>query len=100
MVVSVIFRVMMISSRSQSWFGFQVGLGVAAAVLADLEGIPEVCPGARGPVLDPVAGGDDDHVVGGPAAGCAAGFAVLLLVHAVACCGQMVVRVDGTDVVR
>src|SRR6266478_504313 len=43
-----------------SWFGLQVGLGVAVAVLAGLQGIPEAGSGGRKVLLVPVAGGQDD----------------------------------------
>ena len=54
-----------LNSGSGSWFGFQVGFGVAVAVFAGVQGVPEVGSGGREVVLDPVAGGHDDHVIGG-----------------------------------
>src|SRR5260370_10115827 len=68
MVTSLMVRVMAVASGSGSRFGFQVGLGVAAAVFAGVQGVPEVGSGGREAVLDPVAGIDDDHVLGGPPA--------------------------------
>jgi hypothetical protein len=52
--------------RVGSWFGFQVGFGVA--VLVGVQGVPEAGSGGWEVLLDPVAGVDDDHVFGGPAA--------------------------------
>src|SRR6266851_1097322 len=69
MAVSLIRRFMAVASGSGSWFGFEVGFRVVAAALAGLQGAGQGGRGGRVPVLDPVAGGDDDHVVGGPAAG-------------------------------
>ena len=70
--------------RVGSWFGFQVGFGAAVAVLAGVQGVPEVGAGGREVLLDSVAGADDDHVFGRSAAvGCAAGFAFFGLLHAV-----------------
>ena len=84
MVVSLMVKAMAVTSGSGSWFGFQVGLGVAVAVLAGVQGVPEVGSGGREVLLDPVAGGDDDHVLGRPAAARrAAGVAVFGLLHAV-----------------
>jgi hypothetical protein len=68
MAVSVILRVMAVTSGRGSWFGFAVGFGVAIGVLAGLQGVPEVGPGGWVPVLDPGTGGDDDYVVRRPAA--------------------------------
>src|SRR5580700_5749663 len=64
MAVSLMVKVMAVTSGSGSWFGFQVGLGVAVAVLAGVQGVPQVGSGGREVVLDPVAGADDDYVVG------------------------------------
>ena len=88
----------MLTSGSGLGFGFQVGLGVAVAVPAGVQGVPEVRPGGREVLLDPVAGGEDDHVLwGSPAAGRAAGVAVFGLLHAVtrgACLPVREVRAD------
>src|SRR6266851_9548980 len=76
----------LLTSGSGSWFGFQVGLGIAAAVVAGVQGVPEVGSGGREVVLDPVAGVDDDHVLGGPAAARrAARFAFFGWLHVVTC---------------
>jgi len=75
---------MAVTSRSGSWFGFQVGLRVAVTVFAGAQGVPEVRPGGREPLLDPRAGSHDDHVVRRPAAAeILAGFAAFLLLGSV-----------------
>src|SRR5579863_3930431 len=62
-VVSLIVKVMAITSGSGSWFGFQVWLGVAVAVPSGVQGVLEIGSGGREVLLDPVAGADDDHVL-------------------------------------
>jgi hypothetical protein len=86
MAVSSILRVTTAHLRSGSWFGFQVGLEVAVAVLAGVRGVPQVGSGGREVLLDPVAGLDDDHVLGRPAAaGPTPGFALFGRLHVVTC---------------
>jgi hypothetical protein len=83
MVVSSIFRVTAARLRVGSWFGFQVGFGIAVTVVAGVQGVPEVGSGGWEVLLDPVAGADDDHVFGrSPAARRAAGFAFFGLLQA------------------
>src|SRR5271166_2335541 len=99
MVVSLMVRVTAAHLRSGSWFGFQVGFGAAVAVVAGVQGVPEVGPGGREVLLDPVAGADDDHVFrGSPAPGSAAGVAVFGLFHAVTC--HVLLVVHGVGAVR
>jgi hypothetical protein len=84
MAVSVILRVMAVTFRSGLWFGLEVGFWVAIGVLAGPQGVPEVGPGGRVPLLKPGTGGDDDHVVRRPAAAeILAGFAAFPLFGAI-----------------
>jgi hypothetical protein len=84
MAVSVMVKVTAAHLRSGSWFGFQVGLGAVVAVLAGVQGVPQAGPGGREVLLDPVAGVDDDHVLGAPAAARrAARFAFVRWLHVV-----------------
>src|SRR6516164_210126 len=79
-------RAMAVTSGSGSWFGFQVGLGVAMAVLARVQGVPQGGPGGREVLLDPVAGADDDRVLGGsPAARRAARLTFFGWLHVLTC---------------
>lgn len=55
----------MLTSGSRSWFGFQVGFGVAVAVLAGVQDVPEVGSGRREVLRNPVGGAHDDHVLRG-----------------------------------
>jgi hypothetical protein len=68
MAVTSILRVTTVHLRSGLWFGFQVRLWVVVAVFGGVQGVREVGSGGREVLLDPVAGADDDHVLGGPAA--------------------------------
>jgi hypothetical protein len=71
--------------RSGSWFGFPVGFGVAVAVFAGVQGVPEVGSGGREVLLDPVAGTEDDRILGGPVR--VAGLGILRLLPAVVFAG-------------
>lgn len=67
-------KVMALTSRSGSWFGFKVGPGIAVAVLAGVHGIAQVGPGGwalglnsalpvqvEGRLIIPEAGADSEH---------------------------------------
>jgi hypothetical protein len=61
-VVSLIVKVMAVTSGSGSWFGFQVELEVAVAVFAGVQGVPQVGSDGRD-APGRVASTDDDLVL-------------------------------------